>query len=88
MAITHGNNPEQMAQLSQQLNKGEQEINSLVKTLTAQLNQTAWEGPDAKNFRSDWEGHRSSLTQIANKLSEVSKIVMKNKQQQEQTSGA
>lgn len=86
--ITHGNNPEQMGQLASMLNQKAEEIKGSVAQLTNQLGGTAWNGPDAQKFRSEWEGHRAQLTQIAEALNQVSTIVTQNQNAQIETSNS
>lgn len=77
----------QVRQLSSQLNQKAGDIDGILSQLTAALNSTQWEGPDATQFRSDWSGqHTASLRQVAEALRNAAQRAQQNATQQEQTS--
>ncbi len=80
---------EQVRQLSTQLNQKAADIESILSTLTAALNGTQWEGPDASQFRNDWSGqHTASLRNVASALRDAGAKAQQNATAQEQTSNA
>ena len=79
----------QVRQLSTQLNQKAADIESILSTLTAALNGTQWEGPDASQFRNDWSGqHTASLRNVASALRDAGAKAQQNATAQEQTSNA
>jgi uncharacterized protein YukE len=80
---------EQVRTLSTQLNQKAQDIQGILSSLTSQLNGTAWEGPDATQFRNDWNGqHTSSLRQVISALQEAAGNAQRNAAAQETTSNS
>lgn len=88
MAIS-GLDIQAVRQLSSQLGQKAQDIDSILQTLTAALNNTQWEGPDATQFRNDWSGQQSSsLRQVAQALRDAAQKATQNANAQEQTSNS
>lgn len=78
---------EQVRQLSSRLNSEAQSIQQILSTLTNQLNNTQWTGPDAEHFRSDWNGsHTAALKSVINALQDASSKASQNASAQEQVS--
>jgi uncharacterized protein YukE len=74
-------------QLSQQMKAKAEEIRTLCQTLTGQLQNTQWVGPDRERFTSDWQSqHVNALTRVAQGLEEASTAANNNATQQEQAS--
>jgi uncharacterized protein YukE len=74
-----------------QLAKSFQEASTLLRRALADtetvLNQTWWEGPDAKNFRGRWESHdRAFVTNVATELETSAKQVRREVNSQVDTS--
>jgi len=80
---------QQVRQLASQLNGKAEEIQSILTTLTSQLNSTQWVGPDAEQFRADWSGtHTASLRNVINALNEAGRKANANATAQESTSSS
>jgi uncharacterized protein YukE len=63
--VMYGANPEQLAQLGQNLKRQIDTINSVVSTVSGALAGTTWEGPARQRFEQDWNGtFRSALTRL------------------------
>lgn len=78
-----GADVDQLRQLSSQLNQKAGEIESVLSSLTAQLGNTDWRGPDSEAFRREWEGsHTNALKQVANALRDASGKAAQNANQQ------
>lgn len=74
-------------QLATQLGQKAQEIETLASQLTTMLGNTEWSGPDATNFRNEWQSqHMTALRNVANALKEAQNRATGNAQEQEQTS--
>jgi hypothetical protein len=85
-----GMNIEQVRQLAQLLGqKAEMITGDIIPTITSQLSGTEWEGPDAAQFRSDWEGNLSSmLTQVAQQLVDTQTRANRNADEQDSASNS
>lgn len=78
---------QQLRQLSSQLNQKAGEIDSVLSTLTSQLGNTDWRGPDSEAFRNDWQStHTNALKQVASALRDAASKAQQNANQQESTS--
>lgn len=87
-AITHGMDIVAVRQLATQLIQRADEIEQLSSTLTGALDATAWQGPDAQQFRSDWSGqYVAQLKVVSNALRDAAQRATVNAQAQEQASG-
>ena len=74
-------------QMATQMDTSAGEIEQLTAKLTGVLNGTQWEGPDAAQFRSEWEGqHTATLRQLSERLRQVCNQARKNADEQEQAS--
>lgn len=87
MAGMIGNNPEDMADLAKKIAHAVEQLNQITSTLTSKANSVQWEGPDAKRFKgSEWPQYKSQLSKVAQELTQVKQVVLKQKAQQEQAS--
>lgn len=87
MQISHGMDVGAVRQLASQFGAKADEIDQIASTLTTQLDGTAWIGPDATRFRSDWQSqHVAALRNVSNALREAQQTAMRNADQQEQAS--
>ncbi|QHC66063.1 WXG100 family type VII secretion target [Rathayibacter oskolensis] len=78
---------EQVRQLSSKLNQEATAIQQVLSTLTNQLGNTQWTGPDAEQFRNDWSGtHTAALNRVINALQEASQKASQNASAQESVS--
>lgn len=84
-----GQDVQQVRQLSAQLNRGANEIQSILGSLTGALNGTQWLGPDATAFRNEWAGaHSASLKNVIQALHDAAQKAAFNATQQENASNA
>lgn len=80
---------QQVRQLSTQMRTQADSIQQTLTQLTSALNGTQWEGPDAQQFRSEWQStHTASLRQVINALQDASQKAARNADAQEQASNA
>lgn len=87
MAGFYGMDIEQVRQLANQLGQKAQTIDEVISTITNQLGSTDWKGPDADQFRNDWNTTLSTqLRNVAQALRNAQQRANKNAQEQEQTS--
>ncbi|NQX16050.1 WXG100 family type VII secretion target [Rathayibacter sp. VKM Ac-2857] len=78
---------EQVRTLSTKLTTEASNIQSILNSLTTQLGNTEWTGPDATQFRGDWSGnHTASLRSVINALEEAGRKASDNATQQDQIS--
>jgi uncharacterized protein YukE len=74
-------------QLSQSMKAKAEEIRSISQTLTGQLQNTQWVGPDQIRFTSEWQSqHVAALNRVVQGLEEASTAAATNATQQEQAS--
>jgi uncharacterized protein YukE len=75
--------------LASHLSAKADEIESIVNSLSSQLDGVQWVGTDATNFRNDWHGtHRTQLHAVATALRDASTRANTNATQQEQASAS
>lgn len=87
--ITHGMDIAQVRGLSQQLLAKSDEVKSTAAHLQGMLEGTPWLGPDAENFRSEWEGtHMAALNQVATALADAGNRANVHANEQEATSSS
>jgi len=80
---------QQVRELSTQLNSKAGDIQSILSQLTSKLNSTQWTGPDAAQFRNDWNGeHTASLKKVIAALQEAGQKASANASAQESTSSS
>ncbi|MCJ1696299.1 WXG100 family type VII secretion target [Rathayibacter caricis] len=78
---------EQVRTLSSKLNQEASTIQQVLSTLTSQLGNTQWSGPDAEQFRNDWSStHTAALNRVINALQDASQRASQNAAQQESAS--
>ena len=78
----------QVRTLATSLNTKAGEIDTIVNRVTSELQSTQWKGPDAENFRSDWNGALTKqLRNVAQQLRDASQRATRNANEQEQASG-
>ncbi|MDO5681787.1 MAG: WXG100 family type VII secretion target [Propionibacteriaceae bacterium] len=77
----------QVRQFATQLGQRASEIDTLLQQLTNQLSSTTWQGPDATQFRNDWQStHATALRNVANALRDAQNKASTNATEQENTS--
>ncbi len=87
MTISHGMDISAVRNLAQQFGAKADQIDEISRTLTSQLESTAWVGPDATRFRSDWQSqHVAALRNVSQALRDAQQAAMRNADQQEQAS--
>ena len=73
--------------LATQMDASAGEIEQIMSKLTSTLEGTQWEGADATNFRSEWQGaHCATLRQLSERLKTVATQARKNADEQEAAS--
>ena len=82
-----GADVEQLRTLGTKLQNGADQIEQQRTNLGRLLDSTTWEGPDAKHFRSEWQGtHTSALNQVIQALKDAGTKATKNANEQDQAS--
>lgn len=77
----------QLRELASQMRLSSRRLTATVSELTAGLMSTPWQGPDADDFRSQWQSHhRQALARVAEQLSARGDELIRQADQQEQTS--
>lgn len=77
----YGGNLQQMDSLSKQFTTQGQAVDSLVAAIDKTLHSTAWTGPFANKFRSEWNGtFKTALRNLRSSLDEASKVVHQRRQ--------
>lgn len=83
-----GMNTEQGRKLASSCTTDAQQILTITKDLTRQLQETEWYGNDATTFRTSWETqYAKSLKAVAQALENASAHLKKEAAQQDQASG-
>lgn len=73
--------------MATQMDTAAGEIEQLIQRLTGVLDGTQWVGPDAANFRGEWQGaHTASLRNVGEALRQVAQVARLNADQQQQAS--
>ena len=68
-----GMDVEQVQNLSRQLDQKATDITNMISTLNSTLQSTEWKGPDADQFRNDWNSTLSQkLRQVSESLKQAS----------------
>jgi uncharacterized protein YukE len=79
----------EVRQLAQALVAAASELNSMVSTLTKQVQSAHWVGPDRERFVGDWNSHHASaLKNVAHALDEAGNRAKQDAQHQEDASNA
>lgn len=78
---------DQVRALSGKLNTEANTIQTVLTTLTNQLSNTQWTGPDSDQFRDAWSGtHTTALKGVITALQEASQKASTNATEQENAS--
>ncbi len=73
--------------LAHQFTTQAQEIRTLAQTLSSQIEQTPWVGPDRERFYSDWTGqYAQGLHNVAQGLDDAAQRATMNADEQESAS--
>lgn len=87
MANVWGLDVQQVRDLATNLDREADGIDQVLSKLTSILAGTQWTGPDANQFRNDWQGaHSNALRRVSQALRETAQLARSNAAQQEQTS--
>jgi uncharacterized protein YukE len=87
MSNVWGLDVQQVRDLATNLDREADSIDQILSKLTGILSNTQWTGPDATQFRNDWQSqHATSLRKVAEALRTVSSQARANASAQEQTS--
>lgn len=87
MAGVWGLDIQQVRDLGTNLDREADQIDAILSKLTGVLNNTQWTGPDANQFRNDWQGvHSNALRKVAAALRETAQAARANAMAQEQAS--
>ena len=87
MATFTGMDIGQVRGFSGQLSTSAGQINEIVSKLSAMLGNTQWVGPDAAQFRQNWDCvHVQALRRVVAELQEASQRARQNADDQETTS--
>ncbi|MCU4185601.1 WXG100 family type VII secretion target [Acidiferrimicrobium sp. IK] len=84
-----GLDPSAVRSLAAQMRNASSEIQQLTQSLTTQLQNAHWVGPDRERFVGEWNGqHVSQLHAVMNALTEAAQAAEQNASQQEQASNS
>ena len=84
-----GMNTEQGRKLASSCTTDAQQILTITKDLTRQLQETEWYGQDADTFRNSWTTqYTKALKSVAQALESASTQLKKEAEQQDQASGS
>ena len=73
--------------LATQMNNNADQIQNLMNTMTTQLQNTNWVGPDREKFLGDWQStHVSQLNNVITGLQQASQDAQRNAGEQETAS--
>jgi hypothetical protein len=73
--------------LSTQMTNSASQIRQIMTSLTSQLANTPWVGPDQQRFEGDWHGtYCSQLQAVINGLEHAAQVTTQNANQQESAS--
>ena len=87
MAGVWGLDVEQVRELGNNLDREAESIDAILSKLTNVLSSTQWTGPDADQFRNDWQSvHSSALRRVAGALRDTAQAAKANANAQEQVS--
>ena len=80
-----GMDVEQVQNLSRQLDQKATDITNMISTLNITLQSTEWKGPDADQFRNDWNSTLSQkLRQVSESLKQASQSASRNAREQQE----
>jgi len=87
MANVWGLDVQQVRDLATNLDREADSIDQTLSKLTGVLNNTQWTGPDATQFRNEWQSsHVSALRRVGQALRDTAQLARGNAAAQEQTS--
>lgn len=87
MANVWGLDVQQVRDLATNLDREADSIDQILSKLTGVLNGTQWSGPDATQFRNDWQGsHTTALRKVGQALRDAAQHARANAVAQEQAS--
>jgi hypothetical protein len=82
-----GADVDQLRTLARNLIRSAERLESMANEINGRLSATPWQGPDAGQFRSEWQGHSlSSIRGVVGALREAAALVERNADEQEQAS--
>lgn len=82
-----GMNPDEVRALATQFTHSAEQIRQLGNTLTTQLKNVSWTGPDQVRFQGDWDStHLPNLTTVAVALDDAARLANQNASEQDQAS--
>jgi hypothetical protein len=85
--ITHGLDPDQVERLGKDLQNYASELREALKTLEKAVNNAAWVGKDANDFKGPWwQGHKNSLKDMAEQLHGFGQSALNNATEQRKLS--
>lgn len=84
-----GADVEQLDDMSNKFKQAADQLQQLINQLGGAVNSAWWQGTDADNFRSQWEGQfKGQLNNVSTALTETGTHVKQQADQQRQVSGA
>jgi WXG100 family type VII secretion target len=85
-----GMNVDAVRSAHQQMSSLHQQLQTIVGSMPHILSEleSAWQGPDAKQFAAQWPSHQAQLQSALTGLQEICTHIQANLQQQEQTSSS
>lgn len=87
--ITHGMNIDEVRAMAEQMRAKAEEVRGTVAHLSGLIADAPWQGPDAEQFKGEWEGtHAVNLNNAANALLEAGERGQMHAEQQEAASAA
>lgn len=87
MAQVWGLDVEQVRTLAREMDREAESIDQTLSRLTGTLGNTQWTGPDATQFRDEWQGaHATALRKVAAALRETAQMARANADAQERAS--
>lgn len=87
MANVWGLDVQQVRDLATNLDREADSIDQILSKLTGILSNTQWSGPDATQFRNDWQGtHSTALRKVSQVLRDTANSARSNAAAQEQVS--
>ena len=87
--ITHGMSIDEVRSMAEQMKLKAEEIRTATAHLSGLITDAPWNGPDAEQFRGDWEGtHQANLQAAATALAEAGDRGYAHADQQESASAS
>jgi hypothetical protein len=81
-----GADVDELKQLGEQFAEASTRLEHLRTTVSSSVRSSGWAGPDADGFRSSWSGHDAKIVAARDLLSQAGKTLVKNAEDQRQTS--